>query len=123
MSYEENVTEISGLAAANYTGEGSSTDGRNRFVTCTGTDTYTLTAANARADGVLTSNPPQGKAGRIVIDGVVPVLVGAGGCVAGTPAGAGANGVLVTTGTIKLGIPLKDGVEGEVVPFKFGLPS
>lgn len=120
MAHEENTLVLSFVAGADMNGtDGGVTDGRNRFVTLGNGGTVTISAANAVAVGVMTSNPAAGQVGRVVVGNVVPIKVGVGGVVAGTPAGAGADGTAVTAATTKLGVPLETGAAGEIVSFKF----
>lgn len=122
MSYfEENAKAVSEISGADFSSD-AAIPGANRLVVL-GADGVTLAGANALAYGVMTTNQPLGQPGRVVTDGIVPVVVGAGGVVKGTPAGAGADGVLVTAATTKLGVPVLSGAAGDVVPFKLALTA
>lgn len=120
MSYFEEIAEaVSVVSGADFSSD-AAIPGSNRLVVL-GASGATLAGANALAYGVMTTNQPLGAAGRVVVSGVVPVVVGAGGVTVGVPAGAGANGVLVAGATTKLGVPLATATEGQIVPFKLAL--
>lgn len=121
MSYfEENATPISEVVNFDASSDGA-TPGSNRFVIL-GASGVTLAGANAAAYGVLTGDVEQGTAGRIVIAGIVPVLLG-GTVTKGQAAHAGANGVAVTGGTKALGTFVLGGDAGDVVPVRLALPA
>ena len=122
MSYfEENTTPISEIVNFDASSD-AAIPGANRFVTL-GDGGVTLSSANAVSYGVLTGNFEQGEAGRVVIAGIVPVVVGTGGVTKGSAVHAGANGVAVNGGTKALGIAVLAGAAGDVVPVKLALPA
>jgi hypothetical protein len=121
MSYfEENTKAISEIVNFDASSD-AAIPGANRFVVL-GSGGVTLAGANAAAYGVLTGNFEQGQAGRVVIDGIVPVVLG-GTVTKGQAAHAGANGVAVTGGTKALGTFVLGGDAGDVVPVKLQLPA
>lgn len=121
MSYfEENTKAISENVNFDASSD-AAIPGANRFVVL-GASGVTLAGANAAAYGVLTGNFEQGQAGRVVIDGIVPVVL-SGTVTKGQAAHAGANGTAVTGGTKALGTFVAGGDSGDIVPVKLALPA
>lgn len=117
--FEENAKAVTEISGAEFLQADT-----NRFVTKSTVDgRVTKSAANALAYGVMTTAQPIDGAGRVVIDGIVPVVAGTGGVVQGTPCGAGADGTAVTAATTKLAIPVVSGAEGTIVPMKLLLTA
>lgn len=121
MSYFEESVEVVSLPSAADMSNTATVPGANRFVTLNSSGEAAIAGANAVAFGVMTTNQPQGAAGRVAINGIVPVLLSAT-VATGAALGAGANGTGTGAATTKLGIAVIGGVSGNVVPVKLVIP-
>lgn len=117
--WEEATSSISVNSGADYSNTSAQT-GSNRFVTLQADGRFLLASANDQAIGVLTRNTPLDVPGRIVERGVVPIILG-GTVAAGAKVGAGALGVALATATTFLGVAIRGGTIGQIVPIKLGV--
>lgn len=114
MSAFEEVTQVvSTVASVDLSG--------NRFVKLDADSELVAAALSDAAYGVLTNDVKAGVAGRVAIGGIVPILVGGAGVVAGVAVGAGAGGVADPAATKKIAIPLDTAPAGAIVSFKLAL--
>lgn len=115
MATESNVQVISVEAASDLS------SGQNRFVTLNSSGQIALSAAAARSIGVLTDKPDaQGKVGRVVVGGIVPVTAGAS-VTAGDIVQATTDGKVITQTSTnpRLGIAMNSAASGELCEVLF----